>query len=336
MGGYLLELKQVLLDRGLVDVAKLWGNLPLSTQFARDIHTILSLCEESAKHLSEDVYILYQQLVKVEVVNDAYRDIITRDLTTILAGIINDSEHESIRYISKEEGTEAILRYQQAIESNASAQVKLGHFYKSIGRDSWAFDWFISAANLGDADAMYWLGNDYFVGKTVIHDLEKAYNYYKKAAEKGHGDALNNYADMYLRGEHVDKDEVKALQFFKQAAAKGVPEAMYTLGYMYENGVGTKIDTVKSRQWFIESAHYGDDFAANRLGHEAIETGNSTEALTWYQVAADRGDSYGEYNLGHCYENGIGTQVNIKKAKYWYRKAAVKGDQQAKVKLNSL
>lgn len=331
-----MELKQALLDRGFVECAKLWDSLSLGTQFVSDINTILSLCEASLSSLPDDVYILYQQLLKLDVINDKYSDIIIRDLATILTEIIKHTEHDSVLYISKEEEADAIVWYQQAIEDKAVAQVNLAHFYKSIGRDLWAFDWFVSAAELGDADAMYWLGNEYFVGKTVTHDLEKAYTYYKKAAEKGHGDALNNYADMYLRGEYVKKDEVKALHIFKQAAAKGVPEAMYTLGYMYENGVGTNVDVNISRQWFIESAQYGDDFAANRLGHEAIEIGKSKEALTWYQMAADRGDSYGEYNLGHCHENGIGTPVNIRKAKYWYRKAAVKGDEQAKEKLDLL
>lgn len=97
-----------------------------------------------------------------------------------------------------------------------------------------------------------------------------------------------------------------------------------------------EVDMEESKRWFTESALFGDVFAANRLGHEAVEKGLGDEAISWYQMAADQGDSYGEFNLGLCYENGIGAHVNMKKAKYWYQKAALKGDDQAKQRLKEL
>ena len=35
-------------------------------------------------------------------------------------------------------------------------------------------------------------------------------------------------------------------------------------------------------------------------------------------VAAEAGDSFGQYNLAVCYQNGWGTKVNIDQAKYWF------------------
>lgn len=287
-------------------------------------------------NLPDDIAVLYTQLVHVTVFNEEYKSILIRDMEIILSEIVNPTNDLSEIYIDEQEEEEVISLYEKALVGNTDAQLDLADFYKSIQRDEWAFDWFKVAADAGSVDALYLLGNEYFVGRVVEHDLEKTYFYYREAAEKGHADALNNYADMYLRGEYVEKNEERALELFKLAADKGVPEAMYTLGYMYENGVGTKVDKEESKRWFTESALFGDVFAANRLGHEAVENGQGDEGISWYQMAADQGDSYGEFNLGLCYENGIGTQVNIKKAKYWYKKAALKGDDQAKERLKEL
>ena len=331
-----MDLQQTLLKKGYKKAAELLKSLTVSDHFIKDMQAILTTCLTSREKLADDVYVLYTQLMSVETFEKQYTEILFRDLTIVLSAIFNPANASVDLFLSDDQEEEAIALYQQAVNGHADAQVALAQFYKSIDCDQWAFDWFKHAAELGDADAYYWLGNEYFVGQVVEHNLEETFLNYKRAAELGHGDALNNYADMYLRGEYVEKDEEKALMIFKQAADKGVPEAMYTLGYMYENGVGTAIDPAESREWFVESARHGDDFAANKLGHEAIELGQSTEALAWYQLAADRGDSYGEYNLGHCYENGIGTPVNLKKAKYWYRLAALKGDRQAKERIETI
>ncbi|WP_156914266.1 tetratricopeptide repeat protein [Paucisalibacillus globulus] len=297
---------------------------------------ILEECVPPHTMLPDDITILYNQLKQVATFHEKYQPILLRDLTIILMEIIHPSTDSAVIFLEDDELNEVTELYSGAVVGNFDAQLELGHFYQSINQDEWAFDWFKLSATVGNADALYMLGNYYFMGKVVEQDLEKTYYCYKSAAEKGHADALNNFADMYLRGEYVEKDEKKALKIFKLAAEKEVPEAMYTLGYMYENGVGTIVDLEESREWFIKSAHAGDVFAANRLGHEAVENGRGEEAISWYQMAAESGDSYGEFNLGLCYENGIGTTVNLKKAKNWYKRAALKGDEQAKERLKEL
>ncbi len=222
------------------------------------------------------------------------------------------------------------------MQSVSDAQLELGKFYKSINHDNWAFVWYEAAAKAGNLDAIYWLGNFYYDGKVVEENWENTFECYKEAALKGHADAMNNYADMYFRGEFVKKDDKRAFELFSIAAERGVPESMYTLGYMYENGVGTEKDLAKSKHWFTQSALAGDVFAANRLGHEAFQDGRGEDAIRWYQMAADRQDVDGEFNLGFCYESGIGTSINMKKAKHWYQKAALQGDVEAKGKLKEL
>lgn len=332
----LQDLRKELNNKGFTYTAVQLENVIKSDVNIDVLQSILKECISPTLYLPDDINLLYNQLSNLTNFSEEYRFIITRNLQEILMEIVTPTNGLSVIYMEDEELEEAIILYQNAVLGDVQAQLELSHLYKDIERDDWAFPWFEALGKAGNAEALYWVGNYYYMGNVVEKDLKKTYLSYKEAAEKGFPDAINNYADMYLRGEYIEKDLTRALELFKQAAKKGVPEAMYTLGYMYENGVGTKMDLTKSRDWYTKSALAGDVFAANKLGHEAVEHGLGEEAISWYKMAADHGDSYGEFNLGHCYENGIGTPVNLKRAKTWYQKAALKGDKQAKDRLNKL
>ena len=44
-------------------------------------------------------------------------------------------------------------------------------------------------------------------------------------------------------------------------------------------------------------------------------------AMNWYTKAAQAGNSYALYNLGHLYENGLGVPKDTIKAYAWYSAA---------------
>ncbi|CAB5361075.1 unnamed protein product [Rhizophagus irregularis] len=55
------------------------------------------------------------------------------------------------------------------------------------------------------------------------------------------------------------------------------------------------------------------------------ENGEGTEknlekAFYWYRKAAENGDEIAMFNLVKCYNNGEGTKKNLEKAFYWYQK----------------
>ena len=52
-----------------------------------------------------------------------------------------------------------------------------------------AFRWFCMAADQGNAEAMYYLGNMFIHGLGVVQDVGKAAEWYGKSAEKGDMDA---------------------------------------------------------------------------------------------------------------------------------------------------
>jgi TPR repeat protein len=77
-----------------------------------------------------------------------------------------------------------------------AAQSLMGWYYysgdygveKSLEK---AFTWFTLAAEQGDSQAQYWVGDCYENGFGISKSYEKALNWYKRAADQGHHDAQN-------------------------------------------------------------------------------------------------------------------------------------------------
>jgi TPR repeat protein len=57
--------------------------------------------------------------------------------------------------------------------------------------------------------------------------------------------------------------------------------------------------------------------------YQAWDDGKLEIAFKLFREAAAQGDRSSILNLGYCYDLGIGTRKNPKKAMYWYKKAAL-------------
>ena len=87
-------------------------------------------------------------------------------------------------------------------------------------------------------------------------------------------------------------DYASALQMFIEAANSGHELAVYMLGVMYYSGQGVKQDVDKSIRYFEYVAKRGNPDAMFNLGVILEkQKGNSSEALDWYQKAADLGQA---------------------------------------------
>lgn len=75
------------------------------------------------------------------------------------------------------------------------------------------------AANNGNAEAEYLVGNYYEHGVTITKSREKAVQWYKKAAKSGHKLATLKIAKAYKYGSlNLKKSPIEALRYYKQAA----------------------------------------------------------------------------------------------------------------------
>lgn len=61
------------------------------------------------------------------------------------------------------------------------------------------------------------------------------------------------------------------------------------------------------------------------LGNFAIMAHDNETALIQYSLAATAGDPVAQHALGHMYEYGIGTPIDLKAAFNWYQRAANQG-----------
>ena len=81
-----------------------------------------------------------------------------------------------------------------------------------------ARDWFVKAAQLGNAQAQFELGKMYENGCGAVKKYNvTAADFYKKAAEQGHAEAQYALGSMYMNGLGVRKDERIAAEWFQKA-----------------------------------------------------------------------------------------------------------------------
>jgi len=82
------------------------------------------------------------------------------------------------------------------------------------------------AADAGDADAMYVLGQMYASGRGVKKDEKLATDYFLKSAELGNAAAQQSLGSALMLGEGIDQDMVEALKWFIISARAGNKDAI--------------------------------------------------------------------------------------------------------------
>jgi len=82
------------------------------------------------------------------------------------------------------------------------------------------------AAQSGDAQAQYELGEFYYDGKNAPQDLNKALNYFEQASLQGPAEAQYRLGSMFFRGEGVAANNVQAYIVLKMAAVNGAEDAL--------------------------------------------------------------------------------------------------------------
>lgn len=165
--------------------------------------------------------------------------------------------------------------------------------------------WREKAANLGDGDAQFQLGELYELGEEVKQSYQEAENWYEKASATDE----QKYDEVYI------------------ARFRGkVNDAKFRLASLYLDGNGSKSkgDGFKLME---EVANHGHADAQNTLGILYL-TGNSVilsyeKALLWFQKSANQDNKKAQYNLAYMYAFGLGVAQNIETAKDYFRQSSV-------------
>ncbi len=122
-----------------------------------------------------------------------------------------------------------------------------------------------------------------------------------------------------------------------QNASRGDAEAQTQMGYKYEHGIGFSQNYSEALNWYQKAADQGNPEAEFYVGHmydKGLGIAQSDlEALKWYKKAAEQGEAEAEFNLGAMFQKGQGTPIDFSQAVMWYQKAADHGMAQAQNQL---
>ncbi|MFI4998314.1 MAG: tetratricopeptide repeat protein [Reyranellales bacterium] len=120
------------------------------------------------------------------------------------------------------------------------------------GDDVAAFQLWRPLADGGDANAQFWLGAMYDLGRGVKQDYGAASAWYRRSAEQGNPNAQHNLAHMYEMGNGLPADYAlaAAVAWYRRAAEQGYAAAQLNLGVLYTKGRGVRRDYIQAYKWF--------------------------------------------------------------------------------------
>lgn len=113
------------------------------------------------------------------------------------------------------------------------------------------------AAEAGNLDALFNLGQLYRLGKGVPRDLDRAVQYYRRAAEAGHVAAQGNLGTLYYFSLPGAPHVADALAWWEMAAAAGDARSQYLLGVLYFNGSHVPRNYARAYGWTLLAARAG-------------------------------------------------------------------------------
>lgn len=152
-----------------------------------------------------------------------------------------------------------------AEQGNAKAQYLLAKCFcigKGVPRSyEDSYTWFTRSGEQGYAAAQYEVGKLCELGHGTEKDYSAAFHWYEKAAEQEHPDAQTQLGNCYFRGKGVEKDQKKALFWFEKAAEHGNAKACYLAGNCYKDGMGTEKDALKAKDFYEKGMNLGDTFS---------------------------------------------------------------------------
>ncbi|KAB8302848.1 hypothetical protein EYC80_006184 [Monilinia laxa] len=155
-----------------------------------------------------------------------------------------------------------------------AAPYHLGLLYETgYGEDlfkdeGYAAELFTQAAELGNADASFKLGDAYEHGKlSCPRDPALSVHFYNGAAEAGNPHAMMALCAWYLVGAEpvLEKDENEAYEWARRAAELNLTKAEYAIGYFTEMGIGCRRDPLEANVLYVKAAESGDERAKHRL-----------------------------------------------------------------------
>ena len=185
--------------------------------------------------------------------------------------------------------------------------------------DKLAFELLTKAKSL--PSAKYWLGVIYYNGLGVEKDYVKAYEFIKESATNYHREAYYLYGLMNFYGYGTKIDYSIAFEYLSRVKEEEINKyrkAIYLmLGECYFFGKGTAVNYKMAESNYLKAEKEGYDIAISRLAFLYYYTNEYSKAISYAKRAVEKG-LFGYYVLAECTFFGLGTNIDINKAKEYY------------------
>jgi patatin-like phospholipase/acyl hydrolase/TPR repeat protein len=206
------------------------------------------------------------------------------------------------------------------------------NYYKESIMDDMAKETIGTAEyNLGKLYENNWgLGDSY--NKTTRY--KKAFGWYKEAAEQGNVEAQFKLGEFYNKGLGVEKDKQQALYWYHAVAEATDQEHKPEKYALYQCALyqcAEKLAVIKKHaiaQFILGVMCEG--------GVKDVVDQNYEEAFKYYLQAAEQGLPTAQFKMGEIYEKGVIVGIDIGKAREWYKKAGDHGEENAQSSLKRI
>lgn len=213
------------------------------------------------------------------------------------------------------------------------------HFAKKKRTLKKAFRCYFEAAERDFIPALVKLGICYQTGVGTQKNLDKAFECFKKAAHKNNPEGIFRLACSYLAGQGVKKDRKKAVELFKQAVKKSSPRALIALLFLQENDSQSSFFKGNDKAADDESKNNNKKSYASRRAISlkyGIGIAKSAKKALKYLLRSSTYNHWMAFELADSYENSKNKSRDYYKAINLYKRAAVKGDSRASLRLAKL
>ena len=199
--------------------------------------------------------------------------------------------------------------------------------------------WRLKSAASGNRDEQYSLGAAYLDAE----DYDNAYIWLEKSANQEHAKAQEKLAglienEFFLLKFGENGSLKKSLDLYQKSYENGNTRLSYKLASIYDNKPFS--DYRKSHKFYQEALKQGElaaylDIARHYKFGQGVKT-NLEKAYSFTIAAARKGYKPAWSQVVEMYLEGAGVKKSIKKAKYWLKKLAKLGDENAIKQLESL
>lgn len=159
----------------------------------------------------------------------------------------------------------------------------------------YAFNFFLQAANRGDARAQNRVGLCYRDGCGIQKNVKIAYDFFTLSAKGNFKWGIYNMAYCLAFGEGTEKNINLAISLLKKKSVKSLPCAMHLLGICYSFLTETKRNKILLQYWLKKASRKGNADSMLELGIKYLNANDLEKAKYWIIQADQNGNVNAKY-----------------------------------------